>query len=169
MKPILNICWITTEQDRTGGSEDSTMFVFLFLLKMPGGHAICLRRGGSGRPRCHFLPLCWIYWRATPRRAAMWLCSVCVRVFSHPVSGWDGVSLPWPVLHFSRPSPWDPHSFVPVASAASLPWSYWECWRDTQKDMITFRRNSNLWASPCAFGDRTNNDNLNIPLTDFKF
>lgn len=40
---------------------------------------------------------------------------------------------------------------------------------DTQKDMITFRRNSNLWASPCAFGDRTNNDNLNIPWTDFKF
>lgn len=59
------------------------MFVSLFLLKMPGGHAIWLRRGGSGRPRCHFLPLCKIYWRATlSYPAAMWLCSVCVCVRS---------------------------------------------------------------------------------------
>lgn len=106
---------------------------------------------------------------ALPRGGLPCGCALCACVFSHPVSGWDGVSLPWPVLHFSRPSPWDPHSFVPVASAASLPWSYWECWRDTQKDTITFRRNSNLWVSPCAFGDITNHDNLNILLTEFKF
>lgn len=37
-------------------------------------------RAGSDLPRCHFLPLCWIYWRATLRRAAIWSCSVCVCV-----------------------------------------------------------------------------------------
>lgn len=25
-------------------------------------------------PTCHFLPLCWIYWRATPRRADVCVC-----------------------------------------------------------------------------------------------
>lgn len=39
-------------------------------------------RGASDLPRCHFLPLCWIYWQATLRHAAMWLCCVCKCVCS---------------------------------------------------------------------------------------